>query len=265
MLPHSYHWVDEQLRRLEAQTLRRNRRIRQSPQSSTIRLDDRTVLNFAANDYLGLAAELGGLAAKKQDESWGSGASPMISGRSSEHAQLEADLARFEQTEGALLFSSGYAGNVGTITALVGKPDVIFSDEMNHASIIDGCRLSGAKIIIYPHADAAALQMALDQTRSHDFRRRLIVTDTLFSMEGDAPPLPKLAELAAKFDAMLLVDEAHATGIFGETGRGLVERFQLEQSIPVRIGTLSKALGSVGGFTVGPQAVMEWIAHAARS
>jgi len=264
MLPSSYHWVDDELRNLEAQDLRRQRRIRQSPQAATIRIDDRNVLNFAANDYLGLATELARLDSS-QDEGWGSGASPMICGRSNQHQQLEIELAKFEQTESALLFSSGYAANVGTITALVRKPDVVFSDELNHASIIDGCRLSGAEIIIYPHADPVALWRLLDESRSKDFRRRLIVTDTLFSMEGDAAPLPELAELAAEHDAMLLVDEAHATGVFGATGRGLVEHFQLEEFIPVRIGTLSKALGSLGGFAVGSQAVIEWIAHAARS
>jgi 8-amino-7-oxononanoate synthase len=153
---------------------------------------------------------------------------------------------------------------VGTISALVGKPDVIFSDAMNHASIIDGCRLSGARIVIYKHNDACSLRSALKEARSNDRRRRLIVTDTLFSMEGDAAPLPVMAALAAEFEAMLLVDEAHATGVFGAEGRGLVEQFQLEDSIPVRIGTLSKALGSLGGFVVGPQSVIEWISHAAR-
>jgi 8-amino-7-oxononanoate synthase len=180
-------------------------------------------VNFSSNDYLGLAAEP--LSAAIRDAlptaGWGSGASPLVTGRGTLHARLEEELAVFEGNEASLLFSTGYAANVGAVAALVGKDDVVFSDAKNHASIIDGCRLSGAMIVVYPHRDAAALESLLRE--SSRFRRRLIVTDSLFSMDGDLAPLPDLAELAERHGAMLMVDEAHATGVFGATGRGVCE------------------------------------------
>ncbi|MBM4001515.1 MAG: 8-amino-7-oxononanoate synthase [Planctomycetes bacterium] len=257
----AFDWVPGELAELDRRALRRSRPIRRSSQGARIELDGRRLVNFGSNDYLGLAAELD--PQRSPESGWGSGASPMICGRGASHAELERRLATFEHTESALWFSSGFAANTGVLGALASKEDAIFSDAGNHASIIDGCRMSGARVIVYPHADAKALRERLGgEPRA---RRTLIVSDSLFSMDGDIAPLGALTELAAEFNAMLVVDEAHATGVFGARGRGIVEHLGLEASVRVRVGTLSKALGSVGGFVVGPTDVIEWIAHRARS
>lgn len=263
-MPNPLSWIDDELKSLDEQGLLRHLRERSSMQSAMITLDGGELINFGSNDYLGLAAELGEAARGSIDEwGWGSGASPIVNGRGSLHAQLEAALAEFEGTEAALLFSSGYAANVGAVTSLASKGDVIFSDAKNHASIIDGCRLSGARVQVYPHGDIDYLRMMLAQASA--FRRRLIVTDGLFSMDGDLAPLADLAGLAEVHDAMLMVDEAHATGVFGEEGRGVGEHWAVEDGIHVRIGTLSKGLGSIGGFVAGSQTLVDWISNRART
>lgn len=259
-------WLDEELHALDAANLRRQLAERQGPQlAGRLVWNGKSLLNFGSNDYLGLAADPR-LAAAVRDSldtfGWGSGASPLVCGRASLHATLERELAAFEGTEAALLFPSGFAANVGTVAALVGKGDVVFSDAKNHASLIDGCRLSGATVRIYAHADAGSLAGPLAQ--SGEFRRRMIVTDSLFSMDGDLAPLSDLAELAERHRAMLLVDEAHATGVFGPSGRGVAEFLGVEDGVHVRIGTLSKALGSVGGFVAGSQTLIDWLANRAR-
>lgn len=232
-------------------------------------------MNFSANDYLGLAADPRLAAAADRAahrDGWGSGASPLVTGRSAWHAQLEERIARFERTEAALLFPSGFAANAGVIPALVRRGDAIFADEKNHASLIDGCRLAGADRHVYPHADAAALGAMLhaDRLRAGEARRRLIVTDGLFSMDGDLAPLPELARLAIEYRAMLLIDEAHASGVFGRTGRGATEHFApscdaLRRAAVIRIGTLSKAFGSHGGFVCGGRDLIDWLANRART
>ncbi|MBN2580391.1 MAG: 8-amino-7-oxononanoate synthase [Pirellulales bacterium] len=259
-------WIDAELARLEGQGLRRRLQTRASPQGTTIVLEGQELLSFGSNDYLGLAADpridAAACEAVKQ-YGWGSGASPLITGRSEAHQQLEEEIAEFEGTEAALVFSSGFAANAGTIAALVGPGDVVFADRKNHASLLDGCRLSRADVRVYPHNDAAALESLLKKSKEH--RRRLIVTDTLFSMDGDFAPLKELADLAERHGAMLLADEAHATGVFGQQGRGLAEYFQVENKIPVRIGTLSKALGGLGGFVAGERRLIEWLVNRART
>ena len=261
-------WIDDELQRLAGRGLWRQRVLRVGPQGPVIELDGRRLVNFGSNDYLGLAAELSAAAPQADAMSaggapgWGSGASPLITGWDAAHEQLERELSRFEGTEASLLFSSGYAANVGTLAALVGKADAVYSDARNHASIIDGCRLSGAQIVVYPHGDAAALARLLGEGRR--FRRRLIVTDSLFSMDGDLAPLPALAEVAARHKAMLMVDEAHATGVFGSRGRGVCEHLGMEDAVHVRVGTLSKALGSIGGFVTGRRSLVDWLANRAR-
>ncbi len=263
----SLDWIDDQLGELEHAHLLRPLRERHGASAARIVVEGREVINFAANDYLGLANDPRLIDAVRQSLShsgWGAAASPLVVGRSDEHALLERELARFEQAEAALLFSSGFAANVGTVTALVGPGDVVFSDELNHASIVDGCRLSRAGVCIYPHRDTAALAKLLAQTEA---RRRLIVTDTLFSMDGDLAPLDALAELATRSGAMLMIDEAHATGVFGAQGRGVSETFgpAVEQRIDIKVGTLSKALGSSGGFVSGSRALITWLANRARA
>jgi 8-amino-7-oxononanoate synthase len=260
----SFAWIDDELRALQDLGLQRRLATRNGPQGSEIELDGQRLINFGSNDYLGLAAaDLSAAATEAiQRMGIGSGASPLVTGRTMLHARLEQALAEFEGTQAALVFSSGYAANAGSIAALVSKGDVVLSDAKNHASIIDGCRLSGARIVVYPHRDITYVEMMLKQAST--FRRRLIVTDSLFSMDGDAAPLVELAELAERHQAMMLVDEAHATGVFGKTGRGLVEHLQVEDRVHVRVGTLSKALGCSGGFVAGPQKVIDWLSNRAR-
>ncbi|WP_425616290.1 8-amino-7-oxononanoate synthase [Anatilimnocola sp. NA78] len=260
-------WLDDELRRLESAGLLRTLGVRSGPQRGTQLLwNGKSLVNFGSNDYLGIASSLGEqqLNDVLHQAGWGAGASPLVTGRGEFHARLEAELARFEGTEAALLFPTGFAANAGTVAALVGPGDVVFSDALNHASLIDGCRLSGAKVVVFRHCDAAHLQELLSSTPSTT-RRKLIVTDSLFSMDGDLAPLADLATIAAEHRAMLMVDEAHATGVFGAQGRGLCEQLGVEDAVHIRVGTLSKALGSMGGFVVGQQRLIDWLTNRART
>lgn len=271
MPPKPLRWLEDALDRLEQQSLRRRLAVRESNQAAQVTMDGERLVNFGANDYLGIAAdERLAQAARAAIEcaGWGSGASPLVSGRSAVHAELEADIAHFEGAEAALLFPSGFAANAGVIPALVGAGDLILADANNHASLIDGCRLSKADRFVYPHGDWRTLEVQLRD--AHRFRRRLIVTDSLFSMDGDLAPLMELGQLAERYDCMLLVDEAHATGVWGANGRGVVEHLaaeapQLEQQVSVRVGTLSKALGASGGFVAGCAPLVDWLANTART
>jgi hypothetical protein len=224
-------WIDAALAEWEQQGLRRRPISHDGAQGATITVGGRTLINFGSNDYLGLANDprLARAARESLDrEGFGAGASPLVTGHAASHRRLEQQLAEFEGTEAALLFPTGFAANAGTIAALVGAGDAVFSDAKNHASLIDGCRLSRAEVHIYPHGDVGALRELL-----HDAgrcRRRLIVTDSLFSMDGDLAPLCGLADLAEQLDAMLMVDEAHATGVFGEQGRGVALALRQERS-----------------------------------
>ena len=265
------HWIDEQLDELRQADLHRELPPPLQAMGPYCQVDGQRLVNFASNDYLGLANDPRLIAAAQQslsEEGLGRGASPLICGRSTAHAQLEQQLAELEQTEAALLFPTGFAANAGTIGALADEGDAIFSDAHNHASIVDGCRLARAEKFIYPHNDVVALEALL---REHTgYRRKLIVTDTLFSMDGDVALLPELGELAEKYTAMLMVDEAHATGVFGAGGRGLVEHFaaehpRLHHQVQVRVGTLSKALGCAGGFVCGSKQLIGWLSNRART
>lgn len=264
-MPDPLDWISSETERLRAEHLWRSATIRAGGQGREIVIDTTRYLNFGSNDYLGLAADprlTAAVARVLAAQGWGSGASPLISGRTALHAELERHLAAFEGTEAALLFPSGFAANLGVVTALSDRDDLILSDAKNHASLIDGCRLSRATVQVYPHRDLEQLEAALHRSRS--YRRRLIVTDTLFSMDGDCADLPELVELSERFDAMLVVDEAHATGVLGKRGRGLCELDDLHNRVPVRVGTLSKALGSIGGFVVGSRALIDWLFNRAR-
>ena len=258
-------WIDEELAVLQRQGLRRRLATRSGPQAARMVVDGRELVNFGSNDYLALAADPRLAAAAAQaahEEGWGSGASPLICGHAGSHQQLELRLARFEGTEAALVFSSGFAANAGTVAALVGPGDVVFTDRKNHASLLDGCRLSRADVRAYPHGDCHRLDELL--ARAGKSRRRLIATDSLFSMDGDLAPLADLAELAERHASMLLIDEAHATAVFGPRGRGMAEHLGVEDRVDVRVGTLSKALGSAGGFVAGSRSLIEWLINRAR-
>jgi 8-amino-7-oxononanoate synthase len=264
-------WIDDALVNLDRAGLRRRLAVRDGSQSARVVLDGRELINFGSNDYLGLASDERLIEAARiasEREGWGGGASPLVSGRGESHAELERQLAEFEGAEAALVFPSGFAANAGVVPALADEGDAIFGDARNHASLIDGCRLSKATRFVYPHRDCAALETMLRDAGR--FRRRLIVTDSLFSMDGDLAPLVEIAELAEHYDAMLMVDEAHATGVFGSNGCGVVEHFAaacpaLKQRVHVRMGTLSKALGSGGGFVCGTQSLIDWLANRART
>ena len=262
---HPLEWIDQELASLDRQWLKRHLATRHGKQSSQIVLDGRELVNFGSNDYLALAADprlADAAAVAAKAEGWGSGASPLVTGHGQTHQRLERRLAEFEGTEAALVFSTGFAANAGTIAALAGPGDVVFTDRNNHASIWDGCRLSRADVRAYRHADCGQLERLLE--KAGRYRRRLIVTDSLFSMDGDLAPLADLCRLAEHYDAMLLIDEAHATGVFGPRGRGVAERPELEGRVHVRVGTLSKALGSIGGFVVGSRSLIDWLINRAR-
>jgi len=258
-------WIDQELASLDRQGLRRELATRSSSQAARVTIDGRELVNFGSNDYLALAADprlAAAAAAAAKQEGWGSGASPLISGHGQTHQRLELRLAEFEGTEAALVFPSGFAANAGTIAALVGPGDVVFTDRKNHASLLDGCRLSRADVRAFPHGDCERLDHLLG--KASRYRRRLITTDSLFSMDGDLAPLNELAGLAERHGAMLMIDEAHATGVFGPRGRGVAEHSGVEDRVHVRVGTLSKALGSIGGFVVGSRSLAEWLANRAR-
>lgn len=265
-------WIDESLRELDSSNLLRE--LPDGLEAASVQCfgpQAEGLVNFASNDYLGLASDPRVIEAAInacRDQGVGRAASPLICGRSTLHEQLERELATFLGAESALLFTSGYAANVGVIPALVDRGDCLYGDALNHASLIDGCRLARAERKVYAHGDIDQLETLLQE--GQDFRRRLIVSDTLFSMDGDLAPLPRLVHLARQHDAMLLVDEAHAIGVFGPGGGGVWEHFVGEipdpRSAPViRIGTLSKALGSAGGFVVGSESLNRWLANRARS
>ena len=266
----SLNWIDAELASLERDGLLRRRREVTSLQAARCLVDGRELINFAANDYLSLAHDPRVIAAAQRalaEAGVGATASALISGRSSWHVTLEESLARFERQPAAVLFPTGFAANVGTICALAGKDDVIFSDRLNHASLIDGCRLSGARVSTYSHEDLTRLEKDLEKCSSSAPRtgRRLIVTDSVFSMDGDLAPLPTLCDLADRFEAILIVDEAHATGVFGSSGRGAAELLGVEHRVAVRVGTLSKGVGALGGFVAGPQTLIDWLWNRART
>ena len=258
-------WLTGELELWRERGLARRRVIWDERDGVELTVAGRTLVNFGSNDYLNLAGEERVIAAAVEAArlaGWGAGASPLVTGYSTWHARLEQQLARFKQTEAALLFSSGFAANFGVLSAIVGADDLVFSDARNHASLIDGCRLSKAQVVVYPHCDWRQLDALM--AAEPRARRRLIATDTIFSMDGDAAPLAELAEIAERRRAMLLVDEAHAMGLLGERGSGLVEALGLEHAVALRIGTLSKAVGSVGGFVAGSAPLVEWLVNRAR-
>ena len=262
----SYLSIEKRLNDLHAEERYRFLRCVETAQDTQIVLDGQKVLLFCSNNYLGLAnhPSLKNAAAAAADKyGCGSGASRLISGNMHLHEELEGRLADFKKYPACMLFNSGYAANVGILSSLMGKEDVIFSDALNHASIIDGCRLSRAEVKIYRHRDMDHLDTLLKEAGG--YRKRLIVTDALFSMDGDLAPLLELASLADRYGCLLMVDEAHAIGVMGEGGRGLAEYYGVEKAVDISVGTLGKAFGSFGAFAVCSQVIREFLLNHARS
>ncbi|HYK88461.1 MAG TPA: glycine C-acetyltransferase [Acidobacteriota bacterium] len=261
-------FIIEERSHLEREGLLLNIRTISSPQGAWLTVDGKQVLNLCSNNYLGLAnhPHLKEAAHKAVDQfGVGPAAVRTIAGTTVLHLELEEKLARFKRVEAAISYQSGFNCNVATIPALVGKDDLIFSDELNHASIIDGCRLSGAPIIRFEHCNPASLEQKLaEHFAPGSDRRALIITDGVFSMDGDIAPLPRLVELSERFNAMIMVDDAHGEGVLGEGGRGAVDHFRMHGRVDVEIGTLSKALGVVGGFVAGRKIIIEHLRQKGR-
>ncbi|MEB3310994.1 MAG: 8-amino-7-oxononanoate synthase [Snowella sp.] len=261
----AYDWIDNALATIHQAKWYRSVKAITSPPGPIIELDGQSLINFASNDYLGLASHPRlKQAAIQAIEQWGTGStgSRLLSGHRPLHQELETAIAEFKQAEAALVFSSGYLANLGTITALVGQRDLILSDRYNHASLKNGSKLSGARLMEYDHGNPQDLQQKLHENRDR-YRRCLIVTDSIFSMDGDACPLPDLVNLAQTYHCMLLIDEAHATGVMGKTGAGLAEHFDCPRTNIIQIGTLSKALGSLGGYVAGSSKLIDFLRNRA--
>lgn len=258
-------WIHDELDTLIQQNLYNTIRTIDSPQGAWIVVDGKRVLNFCSNNYLGLANDARlKHAAHDAIEKFGVGPAAVrsIAGTLSLHNELEKRLAEFKGVEATISFQSGFNSNGAVIPALVGKEDVIFSDELNHASIIDGARLSGAKIVRYEHNNPESLEDKILETR--DYRRALIITDGVFSMDGDIAPLPQIVEVAERHDLMLMVDDAHGEGVLGRGGRGIVDHFGMHGRVDVEVGTMSKAFGVVGGYVAGKKEIVEWLRQRGR-
>jgi len=258
-------FLEERLESLKKAGLYRTLKSLRGPQSATTTIDEKRVLQFSSNNYLGLAdhPRLKAAAQEAIDSCGsGSGASRLICGNLELNEKLEGKIAKLKKKENALLFSTGYMANIGIISTLMGEEDVVFSDEFNHASIIDGCMMSKAQVRVYPHKDMDALEGLLEE--SEQFKRRLIVTDGIFSMDGDIVSLPDLVGLAKKYECMLMVDDAHATGVLGANGGGTGEHFSLEDEIDISMGTFGKALGGFGAFVAGSHVLREFLINRAR-
>jgi 8-amino-7-oxononanoate synthase len=255
----------EELAALDAQALRRRRRVVGSPCAPELVVDGRPVLAFCSNDYLGLANAPELVEAAQEGARLygvGSGASPLINGHMTPHAALERRLAEFTGFERALLFSTGYLANLGVVPALAGRGDAIFSDRLNHASLIDAARLARAELNVYPHLDLSALEASLAASRA---KRKLVITDSVFSMDGDLAPLPGLLAIAERHGAWLLVDDAHGFGLLGPQGRGAAAHYGLDSPHLLVMGTLGKAAGAAGAFVAGTENAVEWILQKART
>lgn len=260
-------WIVEEITNLKKNGLYNNIRTLSSPQGAWLVVDGQKVLNFCSNNYLGLANHPRlNKAAKEAVDAFGvgPGAVRTIAGTMSLHTQLEQRLAKFKRVEAAIVFQSGFNANLAVIPAVVGKQDVIYSDELNHASIIDGCRLSGAKIVRYNHNNADHLRSQIEATQDDGYQRALVVTDGVFSMDGDVAPLDEIYEVAKDFNYMLMVDDAHGEGVLGEGGRGIVDHFKLHGKVDIEVGTMSKAFGVMGGVVAGSKVIVEWLQQRGR-
>jgi len=255
-------WLNNELADIRNKGLYRRLNTIQSAQSPRIMKDGRELVLLSSNNYLGLTDHLKVKKAAIDAVSkygTGAGGSRLTSGNTGLHDELEDKIAGFKGTEAAIVFSTGYMANTGTIASMMNKNDLILSDELNHASIIDGCRLSRAEVEVYDHGDAAAIENILQCSRH---QKKLIVTDGIFSMDGDIAPLPEIKEIAEKYDAMVMVDDAHATGVLGKHCRGTAEHFNVE--VDINMGTMSKAIGSMGGYVAGSNELIDFLCNKAR-
>jgi glycine C-acetyltransferase len=263
----SLDYLKHELEELEGAGLLLRIRTLENSQAARCRYDGRDVINLASNNYLGLCADprMKDAASEAAREfGAGSGAVRSIAGTMSLHRELERRFAAFKGAEDALMFPSGFAANAGTVAAVLTREDVIVSDELNHASIIDGARLSRAEIKVFPHKNAAAADTLLEETK-REGRRQLLITDGVFSMDGDICPLPELVEVAEKHGAVMMIDDAHASGVLGENGKGTVSHFGLDpKRVDIQVGTLSKAIGVLGGFIAGPSHLITWLQNRGR-
>lgn len=259
-------WIDQELGNLKESGFYNKIRTLGSPQGAWLIVDGKKVLNFCSNNYLGLANHPNLVAAATeamQKYGVGPGAVRSIAGTMDLHLELEKRMAQFKHAEAVITFQSGFSANGATIPALVGKEDVIFSDELNHASIIDGSRLSGARIVRYGHCNPQSLEQVINENKG-SYRRGLVITDGVFSMDGDYAPLDKLLETSEAHDLMLMVDDAHGEGVLGRGGRGIVDHFDLHGRVDVEIGTFSKAFGVMGGVVAGNAKIIEWLRQRGR-
>ncbi|VAX36793.1 8-amino-7-oxononanoate synthase [hydrothermal vent metagenome] len=259
-------YFDKELGDLGQKDLKRILRPQEGSQGRTIFIEGKEVLNFCSNNYLGLASDKRLCDAAKavmEEQGFGAGASRLVCGNMPAHQQLEHAIANFKGAEACLLFSSGYMANVGIISSLFGRGDIIFSDKFNHASIIDGILLSRAVFKRYPHRNMGVLEKMLKASKGH--QRKVIITDSVFSMDGDIAPLDQIVALAQEYDCLVMIDEAHALGMMGKKGKGLAEHFNVEDKIDIQMGTLSKAAGSFGAYCCGSKALIEILINKARS
>jgi len=259
-------WIEDELQGLKDAGLYNRIRTLGSPQGAWLVVDGKRALNFCSNNYLGLANHprlLQAAQAAMQRYGLGPAAVRTIAGTMDLHVELERRMAKFKGVDAAITFQSGFNANGATIPALVGKEDAVFSDELNHASIIDGCRLSGARIIRYAHCDPADLERVLKENRAQ-FPRAMVITDGVFSMDGDVAPLDKIYEVTQSYEAILMVDDAHGEGVLGHGGRGIVDHFDLHGKVDIEVGTMSKAFGVVGGVVAGNPTVVEWLRQRGR-
>ncbi len=259
-------YISDELKKIKESGLYRELRVVGNAQDTHIEIEGKTFLSFCSNNYLGLANNPSVIKAVKdaiEEYGWGAGASRLVSGNMSLHETLENEISRFKGKEATLVFPTGYMANLGAISSLVSNGDLVICDKLNHASIIDGCRLSGADLRVYAHRDMEKLENIL--RKSSKYNRILIVTDSVFSMDGDLAPLPDIVKIAGKYKAMVMVDEAHGTGVFGENGRGVVEHFNLNREVDIVMGTLSKAIGSLGGYVTGDIDLINYLKNKART
>lgn len=258
-------WIAKQVQDLKDQNLYNNILTIESAVGPVIQINGKKLLNFCSNNYLGLAnnpeMKEAAIVAIRQ-YGIGPAAVRTIAGTTVLHKELEAKLAEFKKAEAVITFQSGFAANLATIPALVGEGDLIFSDELNHASIIDGCRLSKAEVIRFAHANPADLEEKLKAAPKET--KKLVITDGVFSMDGDIAPLDKIYEVSSKYGAMLMVDDAHGEGVLGESGRGIVDHFKLHGKVDIEVGTMSKAFGVVGGIVAGKKEIIEWLSQRGR-